>query len=169
MKKLLGITMLVSAASFAKGYDPHPQRVMESGVMDFGVGVMIGEPTGASAKYNLDAENAIDGALGWSFLGNGKFATHVDYLRHIRSLFQIDGRGVDMHFGAGIRMKMREDNAAKKAKDTDTKIGLRAPLGLDYMFGEVPIELFAEAALVLDFAPETELDFNGGVGGRWYF
>jgi hypothetical protein len=33
---------------------------------DFGLGLILGEPTGLSLKYWFDEERAVDGALAWS-------------------------------------------------------------------------------------------------------
>lgn len=49
---------------------------------DFGVGVIIGEPTGLSLKYWLDEDYAIDGAAAWSYSENNSFQLHGDYLVH---------------------------------------------------------------------------------------
>ena len=49
---------------------------------DFGIGIILGEPTGLSLKYWLDEERAIDGAAAWSYSENDSFQLHGDYLIH---------------------------------------------------------------------------------------
>ncbi len=48
----------------------------------FGLGVILGEPTGLSGKYWTSSTNAIDGGLAWSFRHAGFFHVHADYLWH---------------------------------------------------------------------------------------
>ncbi len=55
---------------------------------DFGVGAILGEPTGVSLKKWLGARTAIDGALAWSFANESGFHLHADYLVHNFSLFR---------------------------------------------------------------------------------
>jgi hypothetical protein len=42
-------------------------------------------------------------------------------------------------------------------------------VGLDYVFGEQPFDVFVEFAPILDLVPETELDWSGAIGIRYYF
>ena len=50
---------------------------------DFGVGAMLGAPTGLSLKYWLTDTSAIDGGLAWHFGDDDRFQIHSDYLYHI--------------------------------------------------------------------------------------
>ncbi len=52
---------------------------------------------------------------------------------------------------------------------SDTRVGIRGVIGLDYLFASSPLDLFFEIAPVLDFAPDTQMDLEGGVGMRFYF
>src|SRR5688572_2717512 len=47
---------------------------------DFGVGTMLGQPIGATAKYWLSSTLAVDGAMGYHF--NNNFDMHADMLWH---------------------------------------------------------------------------------------
>ena len=55
----------------------------------FGIGIMIGEPTGLSMKQWLNSSNAIDAGVGWSFTENGSIHLHADYLYHNYDLIKI--------------------------------------------------------------------------------
>jgi hypothetical protein len=48
----------------------------------FGIGVILGEPTGLSAKYWISPYCAIDGALAWSLDKKSRVQIHSDYLWH---------------------------------------------------------------------------------------
>ena len=54
-------------------------------------------------------------------------------------------------------------------EDDDTKVGIRIPLGVDYIFAESPFDVFVEIAPILNLVPETEFDWSGGVGARFWF
>ena len=56
---------------------------------NFGLGAIIGKPTGISGKYWLNNENAIDAALGYSFENNSSINIHADYLWHIYNVFDL--------------------------------------------------------------------------------
>jgi hypothetical protein len=51
----------------------------------------------------------------------------------------------------------------------DSQAGIRFPIGLSWLAERVPVELFAEIVPVLEFAPDTDGDIDGGVGVRYYF
>ncbi len=150
---VLGLALLSTTAHAGTAHGP------------FGLGLIVGEPTGVSTIYNLDDSQSIDAGIGWSFTNSGKFHLHTDYLRHFHSIIDVDSGSVDMHYGLGARIKMEENNK----KEDETYFGVRIPVGLDYNFENMPIDIFLEAALIVDLAPETRADFNAGIGGRWYF
>ena len=135
-----------------------------------GVGVIVGEPTGFSMKYWLDKEHAIDGAAAWSFWDDDGFQIHADYLWHNYDLLdvgEVSGE-LPVYYGVGARLKFREDNGNGKGDDHDTAFGIRAPLGISYMFGGTPIEVFGEIEPVLDLTPDVELNLNLAIGLRFY-
>jgi hypothetical protein len=47
---------------------------------DFGIGIILGDPTGVSAKVYTGSENAFDFAAAWSFEGKGHLLFQADYL-----------------------------------------------------------------------------------------
>lgn len=138
-----------------------------------GIGVMVGEPTGISAKKWLDATHAIDGAAAWSISGEDAFSLHVDYLFHKFGLVTNPPPDIVLHYGIGARFQVREDdgndNGNGNAEDGDDTAGVRIPIGLTYLMKENPLELFMEFAPVVDLVPDTEGDFEAAFGIRFYF
>lgn len=128
---------------------------------NIGVGVIFGEPTGLSGKMWTTDKTAFDLGLAWSFSDNGNFHIHGDYLFHNFGLFDVSKGSLPIYIGIGVRMKFR-DNA-------DDKIGVRFPIGIEYFFEDWPIAVFGEVVPILDLAPSTEGDINGGLGIRFYF
>ena len=127
---------------------------------DFGVGAILGSPTGFSLKYWLTDTTAVDGAFAWHFGDHNRFQFHADHLWHIRlpEVNVPDGR-LPFYVGAGLRV----------ISGPDAEAGVRIPLGLSYLLSKAPLEFFAEIVPVIDFAPDTEADLDGGIGVRYYF
>ena len=135
-----------------------------------GIGFILGEPTGFTMKYWLDEEHAIDGGVAWSFGDGDGFQLHGDFLWHNFDLLA-DAGGVDgklpVYAGVGARLKFREDEG-RNHDDNDTVLGIRVPLGISYVFGGQPLDLFAEIAPILDLTPDVEVNFSLAVGVRFY-
>lgn len=127
----------------------------------FGLGLIVGEPTGVNAKYFIDRHNAIDAGFGWSLTGDHDFHLYGDYLYHVYSLIHTDSGEAPFYFGVGGRVLIRDDK--------DNKAGIRIPVGLNYIFNNLPIDVFCEIVPILNVSPDTEFDLEGGVGARYYF
>ena len=127
----------------------------------FGVGVIIGEPTGITIKYMLDDKSAIDAGVGWETSGDNEFHIHGDYLYHMNDLIKVPHGKLPLYFGGGLRFINRE-----KKKN---KFGIRVPVGIEYLFENVPLGAFFELVPVLNLSPDTEFDFEAGIGIRFFF
>ena len=49
------------------------------------------------------------------------------------------------------------------------KLGIRIPVGIEYLFGNVPLGAFFELVPILNLRPDTEFDFEAGIGIRFFF
>src|SRR5262245_21090070 len=56
----------------------------------FGLGLIIGSPTGISGKVYFNKQNALDFAIGAAFVNQRGFHIHADYLWHPVMLTQDD-------------------------------------------------------------------------------
>ena len=128
---------------------------------NLGLGVILGEPTGVTGKYILNDESAIDAGAGWETSGDDRIHVYADYLFHINDLFDVGTGSLPLFFGAGVRFISIEDD--------DDELGIRLPVGLEYVFPKLPIRIFGELVPVLDLTPDTELDLEGGIGIRYFF
>ena len=124
----------------------------------FGLGVILGEPTGVSGKSWVSQKNAVDGGLAWSFRGSGSFHIHADYLWHFIGVPQATER-FSVYVGVGGRIIAHDESV----------IGARFPVGLVWWPKGAPIDVFVEFVPILDLAPASELDANGGIGVRYFF
>jgi hypothetical protein len=133
-----------------------------------GAGIMLGEPTGLTFKQWLQHNRALDLAAAWSFADETALDLHVDYLYHIPGPPELEVPGLLFHIGVGGRIKLVENDAGKQEEDQN-RLGVRVPLGLDYLFARSHLEMFFEVAPILDLAPSTDLRVNAGLGIRYYF
>ena len=127
----------------------------------FGAGILLGEPTGASLKYFFNETLAVDGAFGWSFDDDTDFDAHVDALFHRQHLVTTSAGQLAGYLGVGGRVQVRDNRP--------DCYGIRFPVGVSFMFDEVPIDVFGEVAPILDVEPSVDGDFNAGVGVRYWF
>lgn len=125
----------------------------------FGLGVVIGEPTGINFKAWLGYKTAFVGAAAWSFVHEKSWHIHFDYIAHDFKLIKLEEGHLPVYYGIGFRVKTQ----------TRTQYGIRIPLGIVYMLEEAPLDIFAEFVPVFDLSPKTDFYFNGGIGIRYYF
>lgn len=127
---------------------------------DFGLGIILGEPTGISAKKWLDDKAALDGAVAWSLVTPSSFHLHADYLYHNFNLFNVRKGKLPLYFGIGFRVRIRTG---------DNRLGIRIPVGICYLLEQSPLDIFLELGPVLDLTPETKLRLTSSVGIRYFF
>ena len=125
----------------------------------FGLGIIIGEPTGISVKQWTGSRTAIDGAIAWSFDDESALHLHGDLLYHSFNPPGINRGKFAWYYGIGGRVKFEDDS----------KIGVRVPLGMDYFFGTAPLDFFFEIVPILDLAPSTDFGLNAAIGIRYFF
>ena len=112
----------------------------------FGLGIIVGEPTGISGKYQLSTKNAIDGAVAWSLDGDNELHLHGDYLYHWYEVVTVEKGSLPLFAGVGGRFRFRENR--------DDEVGVRFPVGLTYLFDDAPFDVFLEVAPILELAPD---------------
>ncbi len=140
----------------------------------FGLGFMIGAPTGFSGKYFYAPSKAFDfgvGAIGY-YRGRNGLHLHFDHLWHPVSLASTPDFELPLYLGIGARFFSFDD----RDNFHGTAFGLRGPIGIAFDLNNVPIDIFFELALVLDFASDYDCagcdnvyaDINGALGLRYY-
>ncbi len=134
---------------------------------DFGIGFIVGEPTGLSFKWWTQKNRAVDAALGFS-TSDVSFHLHADYLFHAANRFQTRKEKLPFYYGMGFRFKELK-TTERRTKSSETHFGFRFPLGLDFFLQQTPLEVFIEAVPVLDFTPGTDFELKAAGGIRYYF
>jgi hypothetical protein len=139
-----------------------------------GLGLMFGEPSGLSAKYWLSKNNAIDAGIGWAFIGRNGISMHADYLfQHFNflsknpKLFFYCGLGGSFGINEQNQKTLIKNNRVSSSSST-SRIGVRAPAGISYIF-DSPFDIFFEIVPILDLVPGVSFGFDAAIGGRIYF
>ena len=133
---------------------------------EYQLGVVMGAPTGISAKMSLENNRAIDAVIAYSLADDLGLEFHTDYLIEKAYTFSTNtGNPFEVYYGIGARVA----NITSGKHDNETALGARAPIGLTYRLNNVRIEFFGELALAFDVTPATNLDLEGGIGLRYRF
>jgi hypothetical protein len=125
---------------------------------DVAVGIIVGEPTGISFKY----DNFPVLGVAWSF--ENYFHVHVDFWL----LNPVLSEPVTWFLGVGGKAKFYFDEARQREEDSGFALGVRVPVGIQYIF-ETHYELFLEVAPGIELFPATEFDIDFGIGFRYHF
>jgi len=144
----------------------------------FGLGLIIGEPTGLSAKYWMDKTQAIDFLLAFSFNDNNNnynndnnlnhLVLAADYLYHI-DVFHPRAVELPLYVGIGGKLAFWDRGNGRYRDDGDIGIALRVPLGIDLLLRSVPLEFFLEIVPGIYIIPGTNAEIDAGIGVRYYF
>ena len=137
----------------------------------FGMGIILGEPTGLSAKAWTSTDNAFDFAIAWSFNNyhhdnnnndfdnDGDVLLQADYVWHFFKAISVSSGKLPIYVGIGARVVLADNPS----------FGIRIPVGLDYLFADAPIDIFLEIVPIMDLSPETDFGVGGGIGIRYWF
>ena len=167
---LLGLGGIPTTASAQSGSSS------QYGQGDFGVGLMIGSPTGLTAKQYLAEQHALDAALGF---GYGGTHFHADYLYEKRDVLGERNARLGWFVGIGGQFSVERNRGSRYygrkyddyRRDRDYfHVGPRVPLGLELRFQSIPkLEFFGELALGFEIVEYPGLTLDGGIGTRFYF
>jgi hypothetical protein len=160
----------------------------------FGLGLILGAPTGLSAKLYLGKPFALQFGLGFvedGFNDRGDsdgLHIHVEAVWHPAILANTPSFTLPFYIGVGGRILDDDDDyrcgpgGDFVCEDDDTYIGVRAPVGLLMDFKTVPLDVFLELAIVIDLieldddSDDPDFDeghdrthLHGAIGVRYYF
>ncbi len=179
---------IVLASSTAQAQRPHPHGL---GMGDFeanktfGLGLELGDIVGITGKLFVTGNQAIDFGIGDLYecyyiygCNNGGLHIYADYLFHPLVLTRADAFELPFYVGAGLRFWDFGYGCDRFGNCTNANaFGIRVPLGLDFDFNNVPLDIFVQLVPTLDFfrdynGPNTHnvgLDFDFSVGVRYWF
>lgn len=161
----------------------------------FGLGLVLGDPTGFNAKYWLNNRNALDFMLGWNSFGYRR-----SYYRDDRCYgydfrvnnpnrcydYREDGyRWDQFHFHMDYLVHrfdiIRADIPIpvyfgggvqyeyRRYWEDLSWLGPRGTIGIAMMPKTIPFDFFFELAPVFYILPGPEFNLNGGIGARFWF
>jgi hypothetical protein len=133
-----------------------------------GAGIIIGEPTGVTAKLYVKDDQAFQAAAGFAFIGGG-IHVHLDYVFHPLVLQSRDSFVLLAYVGPGARLIQYRDGR----DESYVALGIRGVAGLLFDFKDNPLDAFVEAAGVLEYGYDDDEGFgpalNAAAGVRYYF
>lgn len=127
---------------------------------EFGMGIILGNPTALSVKYWTGELTALDASLGYRYSNANHLYLNTDFLFHLWD-FQKEEGTIRVYFGAGAGLGFI----------SDLSIGLRMPVGASLFLDNIPLELFAELVPGIQLFGEGDVRFmmEGYIGAHWYF
>ena len=138
----------------------------------FGLGIIIGEPSGLSAKLWTSNVNAFDFGLGWSiggdrisrydgsYNGGSRVHMHMDYLWHSFDAINSEER-FPLYYGIGGRIN--------SGAGYNSSAAVRGVIGVAWMPRQTPIDIFLELVPSLQLTSSTGFAIDAGLGARYYF
>ena len=147
--------------------DARPNRTRYTTDKGFGLGVMVGAPSGISGKYFIDTgRTALAFGVGVyddDFYGDDHTHFHLDVQFHPVALTQNQTFKLPLYIGVGGRFLDHNNH---------NHVGVRVPFGIAFDFRNTPLDLFFELVPVVDFLDERDhddVDLTGAIGLRSYF
>lgn len=141
-----------------------------------GIGASIGvtngasafdrNPVGLSVKAWISDRQAFVGATSF-FIGDTTSAApsfwllQGDYLFHNFNELDVGEGYLSLYFGVGAQYGVFEG--------TENPFALRSPVGVTYLLGSAPVDVFVEVAPTVRITEPESLRFDGAIGFRYYF
>lgn len=155
---ILGIMLILSKSVVAQDHG-------------FGIGFVLGEPTGLSAKLWTSNNNAFDFGLGVAvggdrlshdvyYNGESRLHFHMDYLWHSFNAISSSEK-FPLYYGIGGRYN--------SGGGYDGSLGVRGVFGIAWFPRSTPIDVFLELVPVFQLTPVTGFGIDAGLGIRYFF
>jgi hypothetical protein len=178
IKQLSSLAFLASLTIFSTSTLAAP-----AASQDFGIGFVLGNPSGLSAKLPAGPANAFQfilafdqgrgyGNRGWDAYDCGpngpnnndeycdsRIYIGGDYVWYKYDAIQVSKGRLPFYYGPGVWVSA-SDYAS---------FGLRFALGLEYQFATAPFDIFFELAPGVRINPNTQGYLSSGLGARFFF
>lgn len=126
-----------------------------------GIGFQVGSPTGLSLQFYRETGMYADILFAYDlddfyFINvHGLWDTHLDREQQFH-----------FYYGPGLFLGFRDNNGTEDEFD-NPEFGMSGNFGLNYVFGRA--EIFGQLTPRLSVIPETDFEFGGGLGLRFFF
>ena len=151
MKKQLAL--ILACAAFVV---PNPARGGES----FGIGFIVGHPSGISAKVPTGDVNSLNFLLGYDTFRHGSHVyMHGDYVWYNYEVIPVAKGKLPLYYGPGVKASLSGNSS----------LGIRFVIGIEYQFADVPIGVLFELGPGINVIPNVDPDIAAGLGARFFF
>ncbi len=126
---------------------------------EISLGIVLGEPNGLSLKLQQNKNFVLDNSIGFNTKDN-YFLFCIDFLKYDYGKItpkEITGK-IPVFYGLGIKI----ENIKK-----DTLLGVRFVCGVEYIFEEIPFNIFVKIVPTLNLLPETSAYIYPAIGIRY--
>lgn len=128
---------------------------------EFSLGVVLGEPTGLSIKISQTKTLAHDIALNFNTADNYLYLSwdvlKYDYTKITSK--ELSG-SFPIFYGLGLRAINVND---------ELHLAIRFILGLEYIFSDIPFNIFVKLAPTINLVPHTRVGIAPAIGIRYIF
>lgn len=139
------------------------------------IGIVLGDPSGITGKLWLEDAHAVD--MGLSLTSDNFILIYSDYLFHFPGLFGSSSdfaQQLKPYVGLGAELSFARNTAVTgnrylTAGGSGMGLGVRIPIGAEWMIPDAPFGIFLEIAPVLGITPRGYSVLESGIGARWYF
>ena len=126
----------------------------------FGIGIVVGEPSGITASLPIGATNSLNLTAGYGLSHHEANLTLLgNYVWHERELVTVDAGKVSLYYGPGVRVLLAEA----------AEVGLGVTLGIDYLVETAPLQIYLEICPGINIVPNTNMNATAGLGARYFF
>ena len=144
----------------------------------FGLGGVIGQPTGVTMKWNIGSSNGIELAAGFGGFYGNHLHIHAAYMWEFE-MVQMDRARMDLYVGIGPKIGYFDrwrgycGGARRDRWDCGDRgqvwFAARAPVGLDFVFKQRPLDVYVELAPGLYFFRHVGFSIDAAAGARYWF
>lgn len=139
----------------------------------WGLGAVIGDPTGLSANYFLSENRSLHSVLAYDIDGDDQFYFASHYTWRRPNAFDLTNFNLGWFYGAGAQLEFHDhDHDHGKHRhhhDNKLNLGPSGTLGLFHQFEKVPLEVFLKSNLTLYVFDSTDLDLDLMLGLHYNF
>ena len=141
----------------------------------WGLGAVVGSPTGLSANYFLSEDRTIHTTFAYDLGGDDdelELASHYTWRMNDLNFEKIK---LGWFYGAGAMLTFRDhdhgnhNHPAHDHDDGDIDFGPSGTIGLFHEFTEVPLEVFLKGNLTLNLIEDTDVDADAMLGLHYNF
>lgn len=138
----------------------------------WGLGAVLGDPTGLSANYFLSETRTIHSILAYDIDGDDDLFLASHYTWRRPTDINLETFTLGWFYGAGAQLEYHDHSHHHRhyhRHDDRLNIGPSGTLGLFHEFKEVPLELFLKSNLTVYIVNDTDADADVMLGLHYNF